>query len=95
MSGPQAVTEKQETKGPFVSTRFNYVRYNEKSAAVQAGFKVACEGLEEAVAALGTGRAQSLALTALEEFYMWVGKAIRDEQVRREPAIPQEERTNA
>lgn len=54
------------------------------------------KGINEAVhARLETGRAVSLALTCLEEFYMWTGKAIRDNQIARTGKVEfQEERKN-
>lgn len=61
--------------------RFDYVKYDETTAAIQAGFKETFENLSEAIEALPPGRAQSLALTKLEESYMWVGKALRDKQI--------------
>lgn len=36
-------------------------------------------------------RSKALALTALEEFYMWVGKAIRDDQILRNGSAPLQE----
>lgn len=70
-------------KGVSVS-RFDYVKYDEKSVNKQSYFKNTLEQLAEGVEAyLKPGRAQSLVLTKLEEAYMWIGKAIRDEQVTR------------
>ena len=44
---------------------------------------------------LPEGRAKSLALTKLEECYMWIGKAIRDAQMKRNGGAElQEERKN-
>lgn len=63
---------------------FDYIKYDEQAASNQARFKAAFEELEALVTAqLPAGRAQSLVLTKLEEAYMWVGKAIRDDQVAR------------
>lgn len=78
-------------------SRFDYVKYDEKAAEMQSNFKDDFEALERAVVAnLKPGRASSLVLTKLEEAYMWVGKAIRDEQiVRNGTAELQEERTNS
>lgn len=75
---------------------FDYVKYDEKAQIEQAVFKTACVELEGMVTArLPAGRARSLALTKLEEVYMWVGKAIRDDQIARSGAAPlQEERKN-
>lgn len=35
------------------------------------------------IESLPPGRAKALAVTKLEECYMWIGKAIRDEQIAR------------
>lgn len=64
-------------------SRFDYVQYDHQATQVQKEFKDIFEALEEAVCTLKPGRAQSLVLTKLEEAYMWVGKAIRDEQIER------------
>jgi hypothetical protein len=64
--------------------RFDYVKYDSRATEDQARFKAQFEELEHAVTAnLKPGRASSLVLTKLEEAYMWVGKAIRDEQIVR------------
>lgn len=64
--------------------RFDYVKYDETSEGKQIGFKELFKGLEQMVELhLPKGRPQSLVFTHLEEAYMWVGKAIRDEQVGR------------
>ena len=82
--------------------RFDYIKYDAAAAAKSAAFKARFQELEELVnAELGTSRASSLVLTNLEIAYMWVGKAIRDEQLTRELAAGQSpspdtpERTNA
>lgn len=76
-------------------SRFDYVRYDDAAQKQQAMFKDWCAMLEGGINGLGTGRAQALALTALEETYMWIGKAIRDEQIKRNGSAPlQEERGN-
>ena len=65
--------------------RFDYVQYDDVSADRQRVFKGLFEQLEGTVdCTLMGGRAKSLVLTKLEEAYMWVGKAIRDEQVARD-----------
>ena len=65
------------------SSRFDYVKYDDVAAENQRAFKAMFQELETHVLASLSGRPQSLALTKLEEAYMWVGKAIRDEQVAR------------
>lgn len=76
--------------------RFNYVRYDQQAMKTQAALKEKHSELERMIVReLPPGRGQSLALTKLEECYMWVGKAIRDDQVKRNGSAPlQEERSN-
>lgn len=77
--------------------RFDYVKYDERAQKIQNAFKGQCSLMEGVLEKeLRPGRALSLALTKLEEFYMWVGKAIRDEQIERNGSAElQEERTNS
>jgi hypothetical protein len=64
--------------------RFDYVKYDDDAAANQAEFKRMFVQLEYHVeSCIEPGRARSLVLTKLEEAYMWVGKAIRDDQIAR------------
>lgn len=77
-------------------SRFDYVQYDQKAQEIQSAAKLAFQSLAEAIETLPAGRAQSLALTKLEEAYMWVGKAIRDDQIKRNGSAPlQEQRTNS
>lgn len=79
-----------------MSGRFDYVKYDAQAVEDQKEAKTRCETVEKFVDTLPNGRAKSLALTALEETYMWIGKAIRDEQLTREPLSElQEQRTNS
>lgn len=77
-------------------SRFDYVKYDEKANAAQADIKKICICLEnEIYTHLDDGRARSLALTKLEEVYMWCGKGIRDAQIARNGSAElQEERGN-
>ncbi len=75
--------------------RFDYVKYDDKATTAQAEFKSAMQALEKLTDKLSKGRAQSLVLTKLEEAFMWVGKAIRDDQIVRTGAVSlQESRGN-
>ena len=76
--------------------RFDYVAYDAISATKQATAKQQLTGVVEFLDAnLKHGRAKSLVMTKLEEAYMWIGKAIRDEQIERNGSAPlQEERGN-
>jgi hypothetical protein len=64
-------------------TRFDYVKYDEMSLLQQGIFKDAFSKIADDIEKLYKGRSASLALTALEESYMWVGKQIRDDQIAR------------
>lgn len=78
-------------------SRFDYVKYDQRAVNQQTHLKEQCEGIEEYLNKFfHDSRAKSLALTALEEFYMWCGKAIRDDQIGRNgTAEPQEQRTDS
>ena len=68
-----------------MSGRFDYVLYDKKAAMDQATFKQMFQALEGGIASqLGQSRPASLAMTKLEEAYMWIGKAIRDDQIARD-----------
>ncbi len=67
--------------------RFNYVKYDEMATGQQEAFKVEFEKLEGMVNVLEDGRAKALVLTKIEEAYMWIGKSIRDSQVKRNSQI--------
>lgn len=77
-------------------SRFDYVKYDEKAVDLQRLFKFKFEDLEALIRdGINEGRSKSLVYTKLEEAYMWIGKAIRDDQiVRNGSAALQEERNN-
>jgi hypothetical protein len=72
--------------------RFDYVAYDSEAILLQALFK---QSFEEVLADieinLMSPRAKALVITKLEEAYMWVGKAIRDDQIARNGAAPLQE----
>lgn len=75
--------------------RFDYVKYDTEAAMIQGVLKETVEHAEATLVTVSDGRAKSLAMTKLEEFYMWAGKAIRDDQIARNGSAPlQEERSN-
>lgn len=74
--------------------RFDYVQYDELAAAAQKAIKEKCTDLEVLMDALPNGRGKALALTKLEEAYMWAGKAIRDDQIVRNGSAPLQEHRN-
>lgn len=65
-------------------SRFDYVKYDASSTETQELAKVMVENLESLVdRRLKAGRTKALVMTKLEECYMWIGKAIRDDQIAR------------
>lgn len=78
-------------------SRFDYVKYDDESIARQGITKKAVEALEAEINMyVDCPRNKALALTKLEECYMWIGKGIRDDQIfRNKSAELQEERTNS
>lgn len=83
-------------KCPPQARSFDYVKYDEVTAKVASDFKDAFQDIENRIIGFSSSRAKSLALTKLEEAYMWVGKMLRDEQVARTGQVElQEERTNS
>lgn len=77
--------------------RFDYVKYDEESLRNQEVAKRVCDDVRACIETnLKPGRAASLAMTKLEEVYMWIGKQIRDDQIARSGSAPlQEERSNS
>lgn len=75
-------------------SRFDYVKYDEGAVTIQDAGKKYTTMLETFIdSSLKSPRAKALALTKLEEVYMWIGKAIRDDQIARNGSAPlQEER---
>lgn len=64
-------------------SRFDYVKYDDQAMVQQQAFKGIMMNLEAFVDGLDSSRAKSIVYTKLEEAYMWIGKAIRDEQISR------------
>lgn len=78
-------------------SRFDYVKYDEQASITQGIFKQKVSNLEGLIETqLESPRAKALAITKLEECYMWIGKAIRDDQIiRNGSAELQEERSDS
>lgn len=75
--------------------RFDYVKYDEISSAQQAELKQKAQELESLINKLYAPHAKLRALDKLEETYMWIGKAIRDDQIGRNGSAElMEERKN-
>lgn len=77
-------------------SRFDYIKYDQLAEADQKFFKKYFVELENEINKHKDSRAKALALTSLEESYMWIGKMIRDEQLQRSKSCElQEERINS
>lgn len=63
--------------------RFDQVRFDDLGIDKSNYFKLLFKKIEQEVDQLAPGRAKALIYTKLEEAYMWVGKALRDEQLDR------------
>lgn len=64
--------------------RFGSVRYDDVAGAQHALFMNKFRDIELAVLTLVHSRERAIVLTKLEEAHMWIGKAIREEQLARE-----------
>lgn len=83
-------------------SRFDYVKYDANAIDDQESAKKICIQLETFIGAIGysvaplpapIARAKALAITSLEEAYMWIGKALKEDQLARNGFAPlQEER---
>ncbi len=82
---------------PNKPNRFDYIKYDQDNIDNQAFFKEGFSKVAEDIeTCLDPGSAKDKALQHLEEAYMWVGKALRDEQIKRNgKAELQEERTDS
>lgn len=67
------------------SERFAYIKYDAESVRLQTQFREIFEQLEFlGKMAIRDSRPKSLFMTSLEEAYLWIGKAIRDDQIERQ-----------
>lgn len=73
-------------------SRFDYVKYDAQAEEDQRICKCLVTAVESFIdSKLLSPRAKALALTKLEETYMWIGKAIRDDQITRNGSAELEE----
>lgn len=76
-------------------SRFDYVKYDDVALDQQQHAKCLMSDAERMIDGLKSPRSKALAITKLEEVYMWIGKAIRDDQIARNGSAElQEERKN-
>lgn len=61
-----------------MASMFDYVKFDEIHAKVQKSFRAPVEELEDLIKnVLVNSREKSLALTKLEETWMWIGKCLK------------------
>ena len=66
-----------------MTERFDHIQFDEISLNKAHGLRVAFENVEDLLEKLPPSRQRLFCFQALEEAYMWAGKAIRDEQLHR------------
>lgn len=78
-------------------SRFDYVKYDQRATEIQASFKASVENISlEVELRLKSPEAKALIHVKLQEAYMWIGKAIRDDQIARHGSAElQEERSDS
>ena len=70
------------------SRRFDYVQYDVDAIAKSERIKALFVELEKEIdASLPDSRPKSLCMTELEKAFMWVGKGLRDEVIKKTPGI--------
>ncbi len=67
-----------------MTTRLDYLKWDDKSEKIQQSFKKFYQQIETMLdEELENSREKSLAITKMEESWMWVGKAIKVDQQKR------------
>jgi len=66
-----------------MSSRFDYVQYDEIASQTQANFKIAFQHIEMMAMRIPASRWKSELMTQLEYAYMCTGKMLRDDQIDR------------
>lgn len=65
-------------------SRFDYVQFDEKSKRLQEALKTMFDDIDKFVEhEFQESREKSLLMTGLEQAYMWTGKMIRNDQLKR------------
>jgi hypothetical protein len=65
------------------SSRYDYIKYDATSMVFQESLKLVFVNLTTALENFPPSREFSLAVTKLEEAYMWIGKGIKEHQIAR------------
>lgn len=78
-----------------MSNRFGSVKYDEIAELHKGVILPRVEGLELQIESLEHGKNKGKALDALELFYMYAGKALRDDQLARDQKVLREAQREA
>lgn len=70
-----------------MQTRFDYVTWDERAQNLSDSVKSQCMCIEAMINAMTDSREKSMAITKLEETFMWVGKAIRSDLLKRTEGV--------
>jgi hypothetical protein len=74
-------------------SRLDYVRYDGQAQSTQeVGKNLACRIEAFIEQCIQCPRSKALALTKLEECYMWIGKGVRNDQIKRNGSAPLREK---
>jgi hypothetical protein len=65
-------------------SRFEFIQYDETALKLSRAFKFTFQQLEIQFEELPDNRSRALAMTMLENSHMWVGRAIREDQIKRQ-----------
>lgn len=66
-----------------MQTRFDYVGWDEKAQNLSDSLKSQCLCIEAMINPMADSREKSMAITKLEETFMWIGKAVRSDLLKR------------
>lgn len=69
-----------------MQTRFDYVAWDDKAQNYCDALKSLCLTIEASINPMIDSREKSMAITKLEETFMWIGKAIRSDLIKRTAA---------
>lgn len=70
--------------------RFDYVRYDEETQKTSMYIRDQILEVEKSILELGQSREASLAITKLEECYMWIGKHLKNKVLEKDASVDNE-----
>jgi len=76
-------------------SRFEFVKFNDESKAAHSEFTEKFKQLEQDILTIRSNPYRFEAMKSLEACYMWVGKAIRQEQIQRSYDLKEQAKIDA